>query len=147
VCDRLRQAHPTQLRLVVTHQPVHVTRAEDERNLLHGHREAVYAWASAGVELILGGHIHLPYVRPLGERFRDLPRPVWAVQAGTAVSSRVRGGIPNSVNIIRYLPAERPRQCSVERWDYDAPAQRFTMVDQTTIDLTRSDGARGSTGH
>jgi 3',5'-cyclic AMP phosphodiesterase CpdA len=147
VCGRLQQAHAAQLRLVVTHQPVHVTRPEDERNLLHGHREAVYAWSSAGADLILGGHIHLPYVRPLGERFSDLPRPVWVVQAGTAVSSRVRGGIPNSVNVIRYTSAERPRQCIVERWDYDAPVQCFTLVDQATIGLTRNDGTRGSTGY
>jgi 3',5'-cyclic AMP phosphodiesterase CpdA len=147
VCDRLRQAHAAQLRLVVTHQPVHVTRPEDERNLLHGHREAVYAWASAGVDLILGGHIHLPYVRPLGERFSDLPRPVWVVQAGTAVSSRVRGGIPNSVNVIRYTGAEQLRQCIVERWDHDALARCFTLVDQTIIGLTRSDSTRGSIGH
>jgi 3',5'-cyclic AMP phosphodiesterase CpdA len=92
VCGRLQQAHAPQLRLVVTHQPVHVIRPEDERHLLHGHREAVYAWASAGADLILGGHIHLPYVRPLWERCSDLPRPIWAVQAGTAVSSRVRNG-------------------------------------------------------
>jgi len=147
VCGRLQQAHATQLRLVVTHQPIHVIRPEDECNILHGHREAVYAWASAGADLILGGHIHLPYVRPLRERFSDLPRPVWAVQAGTAVSSRVRHGAPNSVNVIRYTPAERPRHCLVERWDHDAPAQRFTLVDQTTIDLTRSGTTRGSAGH
>ena len=147
VCDRLRQAHAAQLRLVVTHQPVHVTRLEDERNILHGHQEAVYAWASAGVDLILGGHIHLPYVRPLCERFSDLPRPIWVVQAGTAVSSRVRNGVPNSVNVIRYTPAERPQRCLVERWDHDASAQRFTLVDQTTIGFTRRDSTRGSTGH
>jgi len=146
VCGRLRQAHTAQLRLVITHQPVHVIRPEDERNLLHRHREAVYAWAGAGVDLILGGHIHLPYVCPLRERFRDLPRPVWAVQAGTAVSSRVRDGVPNSVNVIRYTPAESPWHCIVERWDHDAPAQRFTLVDTTTIGLTRRDGPRGSTG-
>ena len=135
VCCRLQQAHEAQLRIVVTHQPVHITRPEDESNVVHGNREAIYAWAGAGVDLILGGHIHLPYVRPLSERFSDLPRPVWAVQAGTAVSSRVRDGIPNSVNLIRYTRAERPRHCVVERWDHEAPGQRFTLVDQTTICL------------
>jgi len=88
-------------------KPVHVTRSEDECNLLHGHREAVYAWAGAGVALILGGHIYLSYVRPLRERFNDLPRPVWVVQAGTAVSSRVRDGAPNFVNVIYYTHAEQ----------------------------------------
>jgi 3',5'-cyclic AMP phosphodiesterase CpdA len=121
VRDRLRQAHAAQLRLVVTHQPVHVTRPEDETNVLHGHRQAVYAWAGAGVDLILGGHIHLPYVRPLRERFSDLPRPVWVVQAGTAISSRVRDGIPNSVNLIRYTRTEHPQRCVIERWDHEAP--------------------------
>ena len=100
----------------------------------------------AGVDLILGGHIHLPYVRPLCERFSDLPRPIWVVQAGTAVSSRVRNGAPNSVNVIRYTPAECPRHCVVERWNHDALARCFTLVDQTTIGLMRSDGTRDSTG-
>ena len=137
VSQHLRQASANQLRIVVTHQPVHVTCHEDETNVLHGSREAVYAWASAGVDLILGGHIHLPYVRPLRERFTDLPRSVWAVQAGTAVSSRVRGGIPNSVNLIRYAAAERPQHCAVERWDYDAAGQRFAPVDRVEIRLDR----------
>ena len=140
VSRRLRQAHAAQLRVVVTHQPVHVTRPEDETNVLHGLWKGVCAWAAAGVDLILGGHIHLPYVRPLSERFHELPRCVWAVQAGTAVSARVRTGAPNSVNLIRYACAERPCRCVVERWDYDASAQRFTLVNQTTIRLQRESG-------
>jgi 3',5'-cyclic AMP phosphodiesterase CpdA len=135
VSQRLRGASPRQLRMVVTHQPVHVTRPVDETNVLHGHREAVYAWADAGVDLILGGHIHLPYVRPLRERFADLPRNVWAVQAGTAVSSRVRDGIPNSVNLICYVGTERPRRCVIERWDHDAGRQHFVRVDCTELPL------------
>jgi 3',5'-cyclic AMP phosphodiesterase CpdA len=136
VSRRLRRAHNTQLRIVVTHQPVHVTRPEDETNVLHGHREAVCGWAGAGVDLILGGHIHLPYVRPLSERFSDLPRSVWAVQAGTAVSSRVRDCIPNSVNVIRYTQVECPRRCVVERWDYEALAQCFTLVHRMELHLS-----------
>jgi 3',5'-cyclic AMP phosphodiesterase CpdA len=132
VSRRLRCASNNQLRIVVTHQPVHVTRPEDETNV---HREAVYAWADAGVDLILGGHIHLPYVRPLRERFIDLPRNVWAVQAGTAVSSRVRDGIPNSVNLIHYVGTERPRRCVVERWDHNAAGQHFVLVDRTALHL------------
>ena len=147
VSGRLRQAYAAQLRIVVTHQPVHVTRPEDETNVLHGHREAVYAWAGAGVDLILGGHIHLPYVRPLRERFSDLPRPVWVVQAGTAVSSRVRDRIPNSVNLIRYTHTEHSRHCVIERWDHKGPTQRFLLVDQIAIDLHRDGSEQGDTGH
>lgn len=136
VSRRLRMAKAEQLRLVVTHQPVHVTCSEDEKNLLHGHRKAVSTWARAGVDLVLGGHIHLPYVRPLRERFADLPRRVWAVQAGTAVSSRIRGGIPNSVNLIGYARSSRPRRCVVTRWDHDASTQRFILVEQSDICLS-----------
>ncbi len=124
VAARLRSADPEQLRIVVVHQPVHVVRDIDQKNLLHGHREAVRAWATAGADLIMGGHIHLPYVRPLADGEAELPRRVWAVQAGTALSSRVRGSIPNSVNVVRHDAAQST--CCVERWDYDAELQRFT---------------------
>lgn len=136
VATELRRARPGQLRVVVTHQPVHVTRLEDEVNLLRGHREAVLAWAEAGADLVLGGHIHLPYVRPLAESVAGLVRPVWSVQAGTAVSHRVRGGIPNSVNLLRYdASGVQPRRCAVERWDFKG--SRFELESRTEIDLAR----------
>ena len=91
VAARLEAASAAQLRVVVTHQPVAVTRAQDEKNLLHGRERAVQRWARAGADLILGGHIHLPYVLPLHDTFAGLPRRVWAVQAGTALSRRTRG--------------------------------------------------------
>lgn len=134
VARRLRTATPTQLRIVVTHQPVHVLTSSEEENLLRGHAAAAYAWAAAGADLILGGHIHLPYTRPLRERFPDLPRTVWSVQAGTATSWRVRSGAPNSINLIRYAPGEH-RACIVERWDYAAAADAFENVERTAIEL------------
>jgi len=137
VTQRLRHATGAQLRIVVTHQPVHVTRREEEKNLLHGYREAVREWATAGVDLLMGGHIHLPYVRPLSERFNDLPRNVWVVQAGTAVSTRVRYDAPNSLNLIRYTAADRPQHCVVERWDYRADVHHFAPVECTEIHLDR----------
>lgn len=127
-CARLRQARAGQLRIVVTHHPVHVTRRVDEGNVLHGSRDAVAAWNAAGADLLMGGHIHLPYVRPLGERYAGLRRPMWAVQAGTAISRRIRGGMPNSVNVVRYDPHRAPGQCLVERWDYAVDELRFQPV-------------------
>jgi predicted MPP superfamily phosphohydrolase len=138
VAERLRRATSEQLRIVVTHQPVHATRREEEKSVLHGCREAVREWALSGADLVLGGHIHLPYVRPLRERFHDLPRNVWIVQAGTAVSKRVRYDVPNSVNLIRYARAQKLRQCVVERWDYDPFAKSFKLVDRTEISLDGS---------
>lgn len=130
VSSRLRRAAATQLRVVVTHQPVAVTKARDEVNLLRGHADAVRRWVEAGVDLILGGHIHLPFLVPLHQRDPGLPRKAWAVQAGTAVSNRLRHGTGNSVNLIRVThgPAGRPRAAVVERWDFSDDARGFHRV-------------------
>lgn len=128
VARRLELATATQLRIVVTHQPVCVIETKDEDNLLHGRARAVRRWATAGADLILGGHIHLPYVCALQDRLGGLARPVWAVQAGTALSSRVRNGISNSINLIRYDASQQQRHCAIERWDYVASTQSFARV-------------------
>jgi 3',5'-cyclic AMP phosphodiesterase CpdA len=141
VAQRLQRALREQLRVVVVHQPVHVITKSDLTNLLHGHESAVRAWAAAGADIVLGGHIHLPYVRPLSECFPDLPRKVWAVQAGTAVSERVRGGIPNSVNVLRH-ESSAPLSCTVERWDHDLQSGAFARVEARTLALDRDASGR-----
>lgn len=130
VCARLARAKPEQLRLIAVHQPVAVSQREDLHNLLRGHGPAVHRWAEAGADAVLGGHIHLPFVLPLHGLWPDLPHPMWAVQAGTALSHRLRGGISNSVNVIRTAPRV------VERWDLDEAAGSFRQVASTPI--TRS---------
>ncbi|HEY0956323.1 MAG TPA: metallophosphoesterase [Roseateles sp.] len=125
---RMAAARPGQLRLVAVHQPVAALLDEDVGNLLRGHEQAVLRWAAAGVDAVVGGHIHLPYVLPLRQRWPDLPRAMWAVQAGTALSRRLRGGIDNSVNLIRCGPA-----AAVERWDLDTAAGCFLRVGATPI--------------
>ena len=125
VTQQLQRAAASQLRIIVVHQPVLAIRKSDEDNLLDGHRQAIPAWAAAGGDIIMGGHIHLPYVRSLRTTFGDLARDIWTVQAGTAVSSRIREGITNSVNLIRCEGAQSPRQCTVERWDYVPTLSRF----------------------
>lgn len=132
VARLLAQARPHQWRVVLVHQPVAVTQARDAGNRLHGHAAAVARWSAAGADMIVGGHIHLPYVLPLHEGPHAPPgglaRPLWAVQAGTAVSRRVRAEAPNSVNVLR-IATSAPRQCTVERWDHDARSGRFARVD------------------
>ena len=137
VARRLRAARPEQLRIVVTHQPLHVIRARDLANLVHGHEHAARSWAEAGADVLMGGHIHLPYVRPLADGMANLERAVWVVQAGTAVSRRVRDGAPNSINLLRY-PLESPRAYHVERWDYSAASGRFERVEQHRLTLDRT---------
>jgi 3',5'-cyclic AMP phosphodiesterase CpdA len=134
VAGRLAGAEAQQLRVVIVHQPLTVTLPEDAKNRLHGREAAVSRWAAAGADLVLGGHIHLPFVAPLHEAFAGCVRALWAVQAGTAVSSRVRRGVPNSVNLIRCTD-RLSRHCVVERWDCAAHAASFDIAATHTLAL------------
>lgn len=139
VSQRLRAATPRQVRIVVTHQPVHVVKGSEIHNLLHGHYEAVSAWSQAGADIIMGGHIHLPYIVPLHEHYDHVSRRCWVVQAGTAVSRRVRRLQANSVNVIRcQRPFDCPLQCIVERWDYSAASDAFIREITQPLALERT---------
>ncbi len=131
VAARLEAATPKQLRVVVTHQPLHVITERDRRNRVRGAEHAVAAWTAAGADLLLGGHIHLPYVRALHEA-RPLSRRVWTVQAGTAISWRTRGRHPNSFFVVNH--AFRAG-CVVERWDFDDVSLRFAAAERTELEL------------
>jgi len=129
VARRLAGAAPAQLRVVVVHQPVAVTRVEDLPDRLRGHAAALDCWAAAGADLLMGGHIHLPYVMAL----HGLARPMWAVQAGTAVSSRVREGVPNSVNLLRWGADSPSGCCQIEQWDYSPEDRVFVCAARTEV--------------
>jgi predicted MPP superfamily phosphohydrolase len=134
VARLLEGAEPAQLRVVVVHQPVAVTRAEDVPNRLRGHAAAVQRWAEAGADLVMGGHIHLPYVMPL----QGLARPLWVVQAGTAISSRVREGGPNSVNLLRWGAHAAPGCCRIEQWDCAADDRAFRLAKVSEVRPARA---------
>jgi 3',5'-cyclic AMP phosphodiesterase CpdA len=136
----LQQAEPRQLCVVVVHQPVHVLRAEDEHDRLRGWEAAVRAWAAAGADIVMGGHIHLPYVSDLSSHMAGLGRRIWCVQAGTALSTRVRQEAPNSVNLLRYDAGSPPLQCQLQRWDHVAATGRFEVVQSSALLLDRANG-------
>ena len=141
VASLLAAARPEQLRVVVVHQPAAVPHAGERVNLLRGHADATRRWAEAGADLVLGGHIHLPYTLPLS----GLARRLCVAQAGTAVSSRTRPGVPNSVNVLRWQSAaNRPVQptgdgsraaahCLIEQWDFVEPQRAFVCVNVTAL--------------
>lgn len=139
VAQRLARARPGQRRVVMVHQPLVVTRPEDEKNRLHGHAAALQAWGAAGVDLIIGGHIHLPFVLPLAGGG-------WAVQAGTAVSRRVREGAGNSVNLI-HIDAAAIERAVVQRWDHDPAQGGFVPRErQRLLAPARDGGQRAASG-
>ena len=135
VCQQLSRASPQQLRVVVVHQPVHVLRPQDEHDRLRGWEPAVRAWAAAGADIVMGGHIHLPYVCELSSTISGLKRRMWCVQAGTAVSSRIRREAPNSVNLLEFEVDTDGLRCWVERWDYQKVGSSFELAHTSVLDL------------
>jgi 3',5'-cyclic AMP phosphodiesterase CpdA len=136
VVAELARSGTAQLRIVVVHQPVYVLNARDEHDHLRGWEPAVRAWAKAGADIVMGGHIHLPYFCDLSTRLAGLARHVWCVQAGTALSTRVRQGHPNSVNLLRFDGAgQSPLECRLERWDYRAATGQFEPVQASALAL------------
>lgn len=145
IAQRLSAASPRQLRVVVVHQPMAVTAACDRRDLLRGHTAALRAWSAAGVDLVLGGHIHLPFTQAQ----QGLARRLWVVQAGTAVSSRTRPGVPNSVHILRWgeasgthadesqTGAEAASCCLIEQWDFARQDRSFVRTAVTSVQPER----------
>jgi len=134
VARTLAGSSTEQLRVVVVHQPVAVTRSDDVPNRLRGHAAALQRWATAGADLVMGGHIHLPYVMAL----HGLARPMWTVQAGTAVSSRVREGVPNSVNLLRWGADSSPGCCRIEQWDFAGDERAFVRAEVSEVRPARA---------
>lgn len=141
VAKLLIAATTQQLRLVVVHQPAAVAHAEERANLLRGHDAALRTWSAAGADLVLGGHIHLSYTLAV----HGLPRRLWVLQAGTAISSRTRPEAPNSVNILRWgeavgapgdlaqAGAEKGVFCLIEQWDFAPRDQVFIRTSVTPV--------------
>lgn len=128
VAQRLRHARPGQLRLVVTHQPAEVYRPQDVADRLRRHRHALRTWAAAGADLLLGGHIHLPYLVAVPPLDGSYGKTIWVMNAGTAVSSRVRHEARQSVNLLHVESDAGGRVCRAERWDHSPAAGAFQRV-------------------
>jgi hypothetical protein len=64
---------------------------------------------------------------------QGLARPLWAVQAGTAISSRVREGVPNSVNLLRWGEDSAPGCCRIEQWDFSAEDRVFVLAQVSEV--------------
>ena len=122
----LAQGSARQLRVVVVHQPVAVTREEDAQEPAHrprGGRAALGrgrapTWSSAGTSTC-----------PSCCRCTKAPA---RRRAGCGACRRappcrpgVRAGAPNSVNLIRFEGGDGERRCTVEQWDCDVGVAQF----------------------
>jgi 3',5'-cyclic AMP phosphodiesterase CpdA len=104
------------LRVVVAHHPFLLTEPGRNRGLV-GRSALALRHLRRRADLVLGGHVHMAY--------SGVVDGLVVAQSGTAVSDRLKGGEPNSYNLIE---AEGDRiTVSTRRWDGD----RFDTHERT----------------
>ncbi|MDP9414151.1 MAG: metallophosphoesterase [Pseudomonadota bacterium] len=120
--ERIRDAfddvatHKT--RILVTHHPLFAMPLEEEEGALtkvaNRSSDALAAAADAGVDILLAGHFHRAYSISAREMV-DTAGPALVIQAGTATSTRLRGGEQQSFN---WMDVVKDRvELQVQRWE------------------------------
>lgn len=117
-CARLRAAVPGQLRVVALHHPLHQPAASG-KTPMKGAGPAALALAEAGADVILCGHLHHWAAAPYA--LREGGRALLCVQAGTTLSTRLRGQ-ENDLNLITHAAG----RISVTRYAARGDATTFT---------------------
>jgi 3',5'-cyclic AMP phosphodiesterase CpdA len=131
---RIREAfHPvpeSKTRILVTHHPLFAMPLGDEGELskvANRSVDALTAAADAGVDILLAGHFHRSYSASAREMV-ETAGPALVVQAGTATSTRLRGGEQQSFNWIEL--AKDVLDLQVLRWSEDRfqPGRRTSFA-------------------
>jgi hypothetical protein len=106
------------VKIVVSHHPFDAPEGSGEEDQIVGRaRMALETLAGCGVDVFLAGHLHESHVGHTTKRYRIAGVSALVVQAGTALSTRVRGET-NSFNALRFAS----RHIDVDRYAWDGAA-------------------------
>jgi 3',5'-cyclic AMP phosphodiesterase CpdA len=123
---------PAVTKIVVTHHPFDLPEGGRERLVVGRARLLMNRIANCGAGVFLSGHLHLEHVGLSTTRYKVPGLSALLVQAGTATSTRGRGGT-NSFNILRI---DAPR-IVIERIAWDAAQGAFELA--ATAHFRRAD--------
>jgi 3',5'-cyclic AMP phosphodiesterase CpdA len=118
------------LRILVTHHPFDLPASYPASELVRGARATMKRLLES-VDVLLAGHHHISHSGATVERYRIDGRSAVFVQAGTALSSRMRGE-PNSFNVLR-IDRE---SITIQIWAWDAGTKVFTQTGVNTFRRT-----------
>lgn len=127
--ERILSEHPNEiLKVVVTHHPFIPPPGQKKTGvkLVGRAQSGLEMFERCGVDLLLAGHLHHGYTGDIRTYYPSTERSIIVVQAGTAISNRVRNE-PNAYNVIR-LEAGRI-QVEVRRWNN----MEFYVMDKITF--------------
>jgi 3',5'-cyclic AMP phosphodiesterase CpdA len=103
------------VKIVVSHHPFDAPEDSDKEDQIVGRaRMALEKLAGCGVDIFLAGHLHESHIGHTTERYRIAGVSALVIQAGTALSTRVRGET-NSFNVLRLTS----RHIDVDRYGWD----------------------------
>ena len=106
------------VKIVVSHHPFDAPDGSGEEDQIVGRaRMALETLAGCGVDVFLAGHLHASHVGHTASRYRIAGVSALVVQAGTALSTRVRGET-NSFNALRVASGH----IDVDRYAWDGSA-------------------------
>jgi 3',5'-cyclic AMP phosphodiesterase CpdA len=121
VHEAFARVAPGVCRILVTHHPFLPPPDAPDVRLVGRRRMALPVLETAGVELLLSGHLHRGYAGDLAAHHPALGRSIYAVQAATATSTRRRGEA-NAYN--RLTVDGQAILCEARAWD----GEKFTAV-------------------
>jgi 3',5'-cyclic AMP phosphodiesterase CpdA len=89
------------VKVVVTHHPFLPPPGDDGIDLVGRATRAIGVLDKCNVDLLLAGHLHQGYAGDIRSHYPAARRAMIAVQAGTAISRRLREGEANAYNVLQ----------------------------------------------
>jgi 3',5'-cyclic AMP phosphodiesterase CpdA len=135
VASRFRGLPDAVTRILVTHHPFDLAEGAHESDLVGRAAMAMQAFAAAGIDLFLSGHMHVTHVRTTAQRYRIDGFAALMIQAGTTTSTRGRGEA-NAFNVLRIGLDE----LTLATWRWEPTRAEFVAAEPQAYAYTRGTG-------